>query len=91
MPSRLVIAFLPKSKHLLISWFQSPSAVILEPKKFPSDSVKKKNTLQITLLKRHYRMKAFTVPQKERGTMAWGLRPGDLEADFLGSNETMNS
>ena len=31
--SRLVIAFLPKSKHLLISWLQSPSAVILEPKK----------------------------------------------------------
>ena len=30
--SMLVIAFLPKSKHLLISWLQSPSAVILEPK-----------------------------------------------------------
>ena len=30
---RLVIAFLPRSKHLLISWLQSPSAVILEPKK----------------------------------------------------------
>ena len=33
MLSRLVITFLPKSKHLLISWLQSPSAVILEPKK----------------------------------------------------------
>ena len=31
MLPRLVIAFLPRSKHLLISWFQSPSAVILEP------------------------------------------------------------
>ena len=31
--SRLVIAFLPRSKYLLISWLQSPSAVILEPKK----------------------------------------------------------
>ena len=31
MPSRLVITFLPRSKHLLISWLQSPSAVILEP------------------------------------------------------------
>ena len=31
--SRLVIAFLPRSKHLLISWVQSPSAVILELKK----------------------------------------------------------
>ena len=33
MPSRLVITFLPRSKRLLISWLQSPSAVILEPKK----------------------------------------------------------
>ena len=33
MLSRLVIAFLPRSKHLLISWPQSPSAVILEPTK----------------------------------------------------------
>ena len=31
--SRLVIAFIPRSKHLLISWLQSLSAVILEPKK----------------------------------------------------------
>ena len=33
MLSRLVITFLPRSRHLLISWLQSPSAVILEPKK----------------------------------------------------------
>ena len=33
MLSRFVIAFLPRSKHLLITWLQSPSAVILEPKK----------------------------------------------------------
>ena len=33
MLSRLVITFLPRSKHVLISWMQSPSAVILEPKK----------------------------------------------------------
>ena len=33
MLSRLVITFLPRSKHLLVSWLQSPSAVILEPKK----------------------------------------------------------
>ena len=33
MLSRLVITFLPRCKHLLISWLQSPSAVILEPKK----------------------------------------------------------
>ena len=33
MLSKLVIAFLPRSKHILISWLQSPSAVILKPKK----------------------------------------------------------
>ena len=33
MLPRLVIAFLPRSKHLLISWLESPTAVILEPKK----------------------------------------------------------
>ena len=39
MLSRLVINFLPRSEHLLISWLQSPSAVILEPRKIKSDTV----------------------------------------------------
>ena len=39
MLSRLVITFLPRSKHLLISWLQSPSAVILEPPKIKSSTV----------------------------------------------------
>ena len=39
MLSRLVITFLPRSKHLLISWLQSPSAVILEPPKIKSVTV----------------------------------------------------
>ena len=39
MLSRLVIAFLSRRKHLLISWLQSPSAVILEPKKIKSVTV----------------------------------------------------
>ena len=39
MLSRLVIAFLPRSKHLLISWLQSPSAVILEPPTIKSFTV----------------------------------------------------
>ena len=39
MLSRLVISFLPRSKHLLISWLQSPSAVILEPPKIKSLTV----------------------------------------------------
>ena len=37
--SRFVIAVLPRSKHLLISWLQSPSVVILEPKKIKSDTI----------------------------------------------------
>ena len=37
--SRFAIAFLPRSKHLLISWLQSPSALILEPKKIKSGTV----------------------------------------------------
>ena len=37
--SRFVIAFLPRSKHLFISWLQSPSAVILEPKKTKSVTI----------------------------------------------------
>ena len=39
MLSRLVITFLPRSKRLLISWLQSPFAVILEPRKIKSDTV----------------------------------------------------
>ena len=39
MPSRLVIAFLPRTKRLLISWLQSPSTVILEPRKIKSATV----------------------------------------------------
>ena len=37
--SRLIITFLPRSKHFLISWLQSPSAVILEPRKIKSVTV----------------------------------------------------
>ena len=39
MLSRFAIAFLPRSMHLLISWLQSPSLVILEPKKIKSVTV----------------------------------------------------
>ena len=39
MLSRLVITFFPRSKHLLISWLQSPSAVILEPPKIKPATV----------------------------------------------------
>ena len=39
MLSRLIVTFLPRSKRLLISWLQSPYAVILEPRKIKSDTV----------------------------------------------------
>ena len=39
MPSMFIMAFLPRYKRLLISWLQSPSAVILEPKKIKSVTV----------------------------------------------------
>ena len=39
MLSKLVITFLPRTQRLLISWLQSPSALILEPKKIKSDTV----------------------------------------------------
>ena len=39
MLSRFVVAFFPRSKHLLIPWLQSPSTVILEPKKIKSVTV----------------------------------------------------
>ena len=39
MLSRLVVSFLPRSKHLLISWLQSPSAVVLDPQKIKSVTI----------------------------------------------------
>ena len=39
MLSRLVITYLPRIKRLIISWLQTPSAVILEPRKIKSDTV----------------------------------------------------
>ena len=46
MLSKLVITFLLRSKHLLISWLQSPSAVILEPPKIKSDTISTKTLSQ---------------------------------------------
>ena len=50
MVSRLVITFLPRSKHLIISWLQSPSAVILEPQKIKSDTVSTVSTVSLSNL-----------------------------------------
>ena len=48
MLSRLVITFLPRSKRLLISWLQSPFAVILEPQKIESTTLSTVSPLQMT-------------------------------------------
>ena len=48
MLSRLVITFLPRSKRLLISWLQSPSAVILEPRKIKSTTVSPSISHEVT-------------------------------------------
>ena len=53
MLSRLVITFLSRSKCLLISWLQSPSAVILEPPKIKSDTVSTVSP-SISLIKLYY-------------------------------------
>ena len=50
MLSRLVIAFLPRRKHLLISWLQSPSAVILEAKKIKSLTVSPSMSFEVMAL-----------------------------------------
>ena len=47
MLSRFVIAFLPRIKHLLISWLRSPSAVILDPKKIKSVTVSRSICLEV--------------------------------------------
>ena len=57
MLSRLVIVFLPRSKRLLISWLQSPSEVILEPKKLKSLTV-------FILLKRSTRQHRFLLQSR---------------------------
>ena len=56
MLSRLVITFLPRSKRLLISWLQSTSAVILEPKKIKSNTVSTTlQTIQLFNKKRDFK------------------------------------
>ena len=66
MPSKLVITFLPNGKSLLISWLQSPSAVILEPLKID---------FSITLLSSNY----YSSPSKPPATVGKNplANPGD--------------
>ena len=70
MLSRLVIAFLPRSKHLLISWLQSPSAVILEPRKIVFHCF---HCFPIYLLKVHL-VKAMVFPVVMYGCESWTIK-----------------
>ena len=74
MLSRLVIAFLPRSKCLLISWLQSPSTVILEPPKIKSDTV---STVFITVLQ--CEMDERQVREEERSLESYLSFPGELQ------------
>ena len=74
MLSRLVIIFLPRSKRLLISWLQSPSAVILEPPKIKSDTV---STVSITVLQ--CEMDERQVREEERSLESYLSFPGELQ------------
>ena len=62
MLSRLVITFLPRSNHLLISWLHSPSAVILEPKKLKSLLIKVKEESENVGLKLNIQKTKIVAP-----------------------------
>ena len=70
MLSRLVITFLPRSKRLLISWLQSPSAVILEPKKTASKKKHRLRKIFFTVLKKYKQI------SKNRNCTGRKLYPG---------------
>ena len=72
-----VIAFLPRSKHLLISWLQSPSAVILEPKKIKSLTVS-----IVTLDNKVHRILRLTYKFGKRVNY-FILSPSESESDSL--------
>ena len=66
MLSKLVITFLPRSKHLLISWLHSPSAVILEPKKIKSVTVSPSICHDVMGLDSILKSRDITLPTKVR-------------------------
>ena len=74
MLSRLVTTFLPRSKRLLISWLQLPSAVILEPQRIKSDTV----STVAHLFTSYVLMKV--IPESEKSLIKSDLEAGSLEA-----------
>ena len=77
--SRLVTTFLPRSKHLLISWLQSPSTVILQPPKIKSmnnlDSILK--IRDITLPTKFHQVKAMVFPVVMYGCESWTVKKAE--------------
>ena len=69
MLSRLVITFLPSSRRLLISWLQSPSAVILEPRKIKPDQSNSTGVLMHKKRKRHQRAQSLSEHGQRKGNM----------------------
>ena len=88
MPSRWVIVFLPRSKHLLISWLQSPSAVILEPMNIKcvtvsivSPSICHEVMIpEKAMYRRRYRRRQWHPLQYFAWKIPWMEKPGGLQS-----------
>ena len=81
MLSRLVIAFLPRIKHLLISWLQSPSAVMLEPPKLKS--------LTVSLFPYLFAVKCCTQYASKFGKLNSGHTTGKGQFSFQSQRKAM--
>ena len=79
----LVIAFFPRSKRLLISWLQSPSTVILEPKKIKTATVSTVSPFicheVITLLTKVHLVKAMVFPVVMYGCESWTVKKDERQ------------
>ena len=78
MLSRLVITLLPRSKHLLISWLQSPSAVILEPRKIKSVTVSPDLILShfFNLQGHRGKVQCLSIKKVKKGIYLWLIHVG---------------
>ena len=72
--SRLVITFLPRSKRLLISWLNLPSAVILEPRKIKSDTV---SNVSLSICHEGNLVKAMVFPAVMYGWESWTIKKAE--------------
>ena len=87
MLSRLVITFLPRSEHLLILWLQSPSVVILQPRKIKSDTVSSVRWQEYT---EELYKKDFHDPDNHDGVITY-LEPDILECEVKWALESITT